>query len=77
MNKATLGGLAEDVFNDYRKNNYKTLPHIQIRFTRPILPFFGGRKRASVAPRPGSMSSLPTPKRREQVTGRSTENSAP
>ena len=27
MNKAILGELAEDVFNDYRKNRYKTLPH--------------------------------------------------
>ena len=47
MNKAILGELAEDVFNDYRKNRYKTLPHIQGRFTRHILPFFGEHKRAS------------------------------
>jgi len=47
MNKAILGELAEDVFNDYRKNKYKTLPHIQGRFTKHILPFFGEHKRAS------------------------------
>jgi len=47
MNRVTLGELAEDVFNDYRMNRYKTLDDIKRRFKKHLLPFFGEHKRAS------------------------------
>jgi len=47
MNRVTLGELAEDVYNDYQMNKFKTLGDIKRRFDKHILPFFGDHKRAS------------------------------
>jgi integrase len=47
VGRVTLGELAEDVYNDYRVNGYKTLKEIENRLGRHVLGFFGAKRRAS------------------------------
>lgn len=49
MGKVTIDELLEDVKNDYRMNGKSSIRTLQMRCDKHLLPFFGGRKAASIS----------------------------
>ena len=48
VGRVKIDELAEDVMTDYRVNGRRSLIHLEIRFRRHLLPFFGGRRAAAI-----------------------------
>ena len=48
MDRVKFDEMAEAVFDDYRINGRRSLKDVKMRFNRHLLPFFGGRRAASI-----------------------------
>src|SRR5262249_36499732 len=48
VGRISVDEAAADLVNDYRVNNKRSRPHLELRLRLHLLPYFGGRRLASI-----------------------------